>query len=81
MSGVFKHHLNMERLKMLTDNRFENTSVKIYIFDDGIGCKTIKKGFGLTGMESRVKELNGSVEFGSDGEKGFNIFVDIPLGG
>ncbi len=61
--------------------RFENTSVKIYIFDDGIGCKTIKKGFGLTGMESRVKELNGSVEFGSDGEKGFNIFVDIPLGG
>ncbi|MDP4182439.1 MAG: histidine kinase N-terminal 7TM domain-containing protein [Bacillota bacterium] len=61
--------------------KFEIMSVRIYIFDDGIGCKTIKKGFGLTAMESRVREINGNIGFNSDGEKGFNIFVEIPLGG
>lgn len=55
--------------------------IELYIFDDGIGCRKIKKGFGLNGMEQRVMDINGVIRYGSDGEKGFNIIVKIPLKG
>ncbi|MBP7176256.1 MAG: histidine kinase [Thermoclostridium sp.] len=54
-------------------------SIRIYIFDDGKGCGEIVKGYGLTGMEQRIKKLGGSISFGSDGEKGFNIIAELPL--
>lgn len=59
--------------------RFENKSIKLFIFDDGCGCKEIKKGIGLLGMEQRVASLNGTIIYGSNGEHGFNINVEIPL--
>lgn len=55
--------------------------VKLFILDDGCGCSNINKGLGLAGMEKRVEEINGSIVYGSDGEKGFNIHVEIPIGG
>lgn len=57
---------------------FTGERAKLLIKDDGCGCGTIKKGFGLTGMEERVKNLGGYIRYGSDGEKGFNIFAEIP---
>ncbi len=59
--------------------RFDTSVIKIFIFDDGIGCKDIKKGFGLTGMEERLKKVDGTIVYGSDGESGFNIRVEIPI--
>jgi signal transduction histidine kinase/tetratricopeptide (TPR) repeat protein/tRNA A-37 threonylcarbamoyl transferase component Bud32 len=56
-----------------------NETVRISIIDDGCGCKNIHKGFGLSGMEQRVKNLNGKILLVSDGEKGFNIHVEIPV--
>jgi signal transduction histidine kinase len=56
-----------------------NNVIKLYIFDDGLGCKKIVKGNGLSGIEKRVKEVNGNIIIGSDGESGFNINVEIPL--
>ena len=61
--------------------RFDTSVIKIFIFDDGIGCKDIKKGFGLTGMEERLKKVDGTIVYGSDGESGFNIRVEIPISG
>ncbi len=61
--------------------RFNDGLAKLFIFDNGCGCKNINKGFGLKGMEQRVKELGGSIVYGSDGESGFNIHVEIPLKG
>jgi serine/threonine protein kinase/signal transduction histidine kinase len=54
-------------------------TVRISIIDDGCGCKSIHKGFGLAGMEQRVKNLNGKLLLVSDGEQGFNIHVEIPV--
>lgn len=54
--------------------------LKLFIFDDGCGCETINKGYGLTGMEERIKSINGKIVYGSDGESGFNIRAEIPLG-
>ncbi|WP_083878898.1 sensor histidine kinase [Acetivibrio cellulolyticus] len=59
--------------------RLADSKIKIFIFDDGCGSTDIKKGFGLSGMEQRVKDLNGDIVFGSDGESGFNIRLEIPI--
>ncbi len=55
--------------------------LKLFIFDNGVGCGNIElsKGFGLMGMKQRVEELHGAIHFGSNGEQGFNINVEIPL--
>ncbi|WP_010681322.1 sensor histidine kinase [Acetivibrio cellulolyticus] len=58
---------------------FYKASVKLFIFDDGAGCADIQKGNGLSGMEERIRKLSGKIVFGSDGEKGFNIHIEVPL--
>lgn len=58
---------------------FNKASVKLFIFDDGNGCSAIRKGNGLSGMEERISKLSGRIVFGSDGEKGFNIHIEVPL--
>lgn len=57
----------------------QKNALRLYIFNDGKGCAEIKKGYGLTGMEERVNKLGGTISFGSDGEKGFNIIAEIPV--
>lgn len=56
-----------------------DSKIKMFIFDDGCGTPNLKKGFGLSGMEQRVKDLDGNIVFGSDGESGFNIRLEIPI--
>ncbi len=58
--------------------RFEEM-LKLFICDDGTGCRELKKGLGLSGMEQRVKELGGQLDFGSLECKGFQIYVRIPV--
>jgi signal transduction histidine kinase/serine/threonine protein kinase/Tfp pilus assembly protein PilF len=60
--------------------QFSMELVKLFIVDDGQGCKKIKKGFGLSGMEERVKAFQGTIAYGCGGGKGFNIHVEIPIG-
>ncbi|MDP4181863.1 MAG: histidine kinase N-terminal 7TM domain-containing protein [Bacillota bacterium] len=59
--------------------RFQKGGIRLFIIDDGIGCGEIKKGFGLSGMEERLKTVNGSIVYGSDGESGFNLRIEIPF--
>ncbi|MCX7747074.1 MAG: sensor histidine kinase [Clostridia bacterium] len=54
--------------------------IKLLICDDGVGCKDVKKGSGLTGIEERIKELGGEVHYGSNNHKGFNIYAEIRSG-
>lgn len=59
--------------------RFNDSGIKLFIVDDGVGCKEIKAGFGLSSMAERLKRLGGEIEYGSDGENGFSVFASIPL--
>ncbi|MHB8126154.1 MAG: GAF domain-containing sensor histidine kinase [Desulfitobacteriaceae bacterium] len=61
--------------------KFAEGKIKLVIIDDGCGCREITKGFGLSGMEQRVKDLDGKISFASDGESGFIIRLEIPLEG
>lgn len=56
-----------------------NNTVKLYISDDGKGCKTIKEGFGLRGINQRAKDLNGHVNFYTEQSKGFSSYIEIPM--
>lgn len=53
--------------------------LRLYISDDGIGCNRIVKSKGLNSMECRIRELAGSLEYGSPSEGGFNLRAVIPL--
>ncbi len=59
--------------------KFSLSLAKLYIIDNGKGCKKVIKGFGLTAMSDRVEDLDGIIKFSSDGESGFNIQVELPL--
>lgn len=55
----------------------EYNMLKIHIKDNGIGCKTIQKGFGLHHMEERLNMLHGSLTY--DGRDGFLVEAQIPI--
>ena len=61
--------------------KFTFSCIKLFIFDNGIGCKGKfeRKGFGLHGMKQRVEKLNGEIKFGSGDQNGFNIHVELPI--
>lgn len=55
----------------------ENSVLSIDICDNGIGCKDVKKGFGLYHMEERLQMLNGQLEY--KGDNGFELHAKIPI--
>jgi signal transduction histidine kinase len=60
--------------------KFSEEKIRLFIVDNGKGCHNIQEGFGLKGMKERLTTLNGTIRYGSDGEHGFNIHVEIPFG-
>jgi signal transduction histidine kinase len=53
--------------------------VQLAIKDDGRGCSELTKGNGLHGIQSRVKEMHGTLEFPSLGREGFVIALSVPI--
>lgn len=54
-----------------------NQMIRCSISDNGVGCKEIIDGMGLSGMRRRVREANGVIDFVS--EAGFQINILLPL--
>lgn len=54
-----------------------NKFVRCSITDDGVGCEKIKDGMGISGMRSRVRSVNGTLDFAS--EAGFSVNMLLPL--
>lgn len=50
----------------------------VRIKDNGTGCKNFKKGFGISGMEQRVNNLGGKIEFHTESGNGFEINLMLP---
>lgn len=64
--------------KIIIILKFTQKDTQLFITDNGVGCKNIKKGFGLIGLEERVRDINGTLSYGTSGNKGFNIHARIP---
>ena len=54
-----------------------NKFVRCSITDDGVGCQNIKDGMGISGMRSRVRSVNGTLDFAS--EAGFTVNMLLPI--
>jgi signal transduction histidine kinase len=54
-----------------------DSSVKLEIKDNGIGCENIVSGFGTKHIAERIKMLGGSVDFSSN--NGFCVKAEIPI--
>ena len=54
-----------------------NKMIRCNITDDGIGCKKIQDGMGISGMRQRIRQINGSLSF--ETEAGFSINMIIPI--
>lgn len=50
--------------------------IRLYIKDDGLGCRHIKEGLGISGMKERIANVGGSISISSD--NGFMIVCIIP---
>lgn len=53
--------------------------LRLLVHDNGIGRAKIHKGFGLRGMEERVKQFGGTINYQSMENEGFMIEVELPL--
>jgi signal transduction histidine kinase len=65
------YHGKATRIKIIIDKRQEKLTC--YIKDNGIGCRSIEKSYGLNGMVESVKKQNGTITFNSELNKGFEI--------
>jgi signal transduction histidine kinase len=52
--------------------------ISLSYVDNGIGSDDVGHGFGLLGLQERVRLLNGNVEVRSSAGKGFEVIVTIP---
>lgn len=68
-------HGKADQIQVWIDREYN--TLKLHIKDNGIGCKTIKKGFGLHHMEERLNMLHGSLTY--NGEDGFLVEARIPI--
>ena len=54
-----------------------NQMVRCSIQDNGVGCKEVIDGMGISGMRKRMREINGILDF--ETEAGFTINMLLPL--
>ena len=68
-------HGKAEKIHIVIDREYN--MLRIRIQDNGLGCKEIKKGFGLHHMQERLNMLQG--ELYCNGDHGFVVEARIPI--
>ncbi len=63
--------------KLTIEIKIMHKLVRCTIWDNGIGCSSLKEGMGIQGMKNRARKVNGSIDINSD--NGFRINILIPL--
>lgn len=53
-------------------------SITLESSDDGVGSDQLNQGFGLIGIQERVRLLNGSIQINTSAGKGFKIKITVP---
>lgn len=54
---------------------FENKPYRITVRDNGAGCEQLCKGNGLKGIEDRIKQIDGTLDWSSSAMNGFEIVL------
>jgi signal transduction histidine kinase len=59
--------------------RFQDTTVRLAVRDDGVGGADLRSGSGLLGLKDRVEALNGEIDVVSPAGGGTTVLIDIPI--
>jgi len=74
ITNAIRHgHANTITIQLIKEKNFLLLEIK----DNGIGCKTIKPGFGTRHMKERIESIQGKIEYISD--NGFIVRAKVPL--
>ncbi len=76
MTNIRKH-ANAERVEVVLDYR-SREMVRLEVRDDGVGTVDPTGGFGLLGVQERVRQLAGHFELESAPDCGLSLAVEIP---
>ncbi len=71
-------HADATELSIKLDYR-EANKLLLSICDNGIGTEYVDEGFGLQGMEERVRQLGGQIQYQAGERTGFEIYIEVPL--
>lgn len=58
----------------------DRDNVYVCIKDNGLGCHNLFKGNGLLGIEDRIGEIGGFINYTFKAREGFEIEIELPLG-
>ncbi|QIB27899.1 sensor histidine kinase [Caloranaerobacter azorensis] len=64
--------------KIIINIYTNKNKIELVIKDNGIGCKNVIKGNGLTNIEKRISNYNGEILYSSNNE-GFTLHMFIPI--
>jgi signal transduction histidine kinase len=70
-------HANASKVSITLDYR-EGKKITLILKDNGVGRDDIKSGYGLIGIEERMKLLKGSASFISKKGQGFELKIEVP---
>ncbi len=56
-----------------------DTKIEINISDNGKGCKILHKGNGISGLEQRIRALDGEISYSYGSNKGFQVVAGLPF--
>lgn len=76
MKNIFKHSNGTECNVALEE---KNEQISLLINDNGTSNTINKNGLGLTNIQERVKNMNGSIQINN--KAGFKITIELPLAG
>lgn len=76
INNVVKHS-NARKAELVLDYS-DPEKISLSCVDDGIGNETFDSGFGINGINERVKLLNGEVNIITAKNEGFKIFMKLP---
>jgi two-component system, NarL family, sensor histidine kinase UhpB len=81
MTNVVRHAQAQHVLISLVMQGKAEKILRVVIEDNGVGCdlKTLSLGFGLLGMQARVKSLKGNMQILTAKNQGLKIYISIPV--
>jgi signal transduction histidine kinase len=76
ITNVLRH---AEARNLWVGLRQEDSVIRLEVKDDGRGCSQFKKGNGLNGIQSRVNEMHGTLQFPALATAGFAVAITVPV--
>ncbi|AWB46500.1 hypothetical protein DCC85_21565 [Paenibacillus sp. CAA11] len=71
-------HGQAEQFNIRIEASEESSMLKVTVENDGAGCTRIVKSHGLSGIEDRIRLLQGTVQFSSGQSGGFIVAAELP---